>query len=75
MRKHIDAVLFDFGREGAVKDWAPVKLPEVPNEQPAPKVEVVPAGDAATGQAGKCPKITLDGGDWPVVGTTSPGRR
>ena len=66
-----DAVLFDFGMEDAVKDWTPTKLPEVQKEQPAPKVEIVPASEAAApGQAGKCLKITFDGGDWPVVGTT-----
>ena len=67
-----DQVLFSFMDEAKVKVWTPVKLPEVEKEQPAFKVEIVPAPKAKddTGPAGKCLKITFDGGDWPTVGTT-----
>jgi hypothetical protein len=62
-----DQVLFDFADKAAVKDWAPVKLPEVEKEQPAPKVEIVAAANAKDAAS---LKITFDGGDWPTVGTT-----
>lgn len=67
-----DQVLFSFADEATVKDWAPIKLPEVEKEQPAPRVEIVPAPKAKddTAPAGKCLKITYDGGDWPTIGTT-----
>jgi hypothetical protein len=67
-----DQVLFSFTDEAAAKDWTPMKLPEVEKEQPAAKVEIVPAPKAKddAGPAGKCLKITFDGGDWPTVGTT-----
>jgi len=67
-----DQVLFDFVDEVTVKDWAPVKLPDVEKHQPAPRVEIVPRPKAKddAGPAGKSLKITYDGGDWPVVGTT-----
>jgi hypothetical protein len=67
-----DQVLFNFADDAAVKDWTPVKLPEVEKEQPAPRVEIV-AAPKAKGEdrpAGKCLKLTFDGGDWPTVGTT-----
>jgi hypothetical protein len=63
-----DQVLFDFAGESAVKDWAPVKLPEIEKEQPAPTIEVV-ANPKAKAE-GKCLKITFAGGDWPTVATT-----
>jgi hypothetical protein len=67
-----DQALFSFTDEAAAKDWTPVKLPEVEKEQPAAKVEIAPAPKAKedAGPAGKCLKITFDGGDWPTVGTT-----
>lgn len=67
-----DQVLFGFTDEAMVKDWAPIKLPEVEKEQPAPKVEIVPAPRTKDdpGPTGKCLKITFDGGEWPTVGTT-----
>jgi hypothetical protein len=55
-----DQVLFAWENESAEKDWAPVKLPDVEREQPAPRAE-------KTGQA---LKITFDGGQWPAIGTT-----
>jgi hypothetical protein len=61
-----DTVLFDFGKDDAVKDWSPMRLPEVAKDQPPPKIEIALAGEAA----GKCLKLTFEGGDWPVVGTT-----
>jgi hypothetical protein len=65
-----DQVLFSLTDEATVKDWTPVKLPEVEKEQPAPKVEIVPAPKTKDDPAGKCLKITFDAGDWPTVGTT-----
>lgn len=67
-----DQVLFSFADEATVKDWTPVKLPEVDKEQPAPKVEIVaaPKSKDDPGPAGKCLKITYDGGDWPAIGTS-----
>jgi len=67
-----DQVLFSFADEATVKDWAPVKLPDVEKDQPAAKVEIVPAPRAneEAGPADKCLKITFDGGDWPTIGTT-----
>ncbi len=69
-----DKVLFDFAAPSGVRDWAPVKLPELAKEQPAPKIEIVPAGDASAGAAsataGSRLKITFAGGDWPAVSTT-----
>ena len=64
-----DQVLFNFEGESAAKDWAPVKLPEIEKEQPAPTIEIVatPKAKADDGQAGKCLKITFAGGDWPTV--------
>ena len=49
-----DQVLFSFADEATVKDWAPIKLPEVEKDQPAPKVEIVPTPKAKddTGLAG-----------------------
>jgi hypothetical protein len=64
-----DQVLFRFDDEAALKDWTPVKLPEVEKEQPAPRIEIVPAPKDDAGPAGKCLKITFDGGDWPTIGT------
>ncbi len=63
-----DRVLFNFADEATVTDWAPVKLPDVEKDQPPPKVEIVPVPNAK--DAGKCLKITYDGGDWPAIGTT-----
>jgi hypothetical protein len=68
-----DKVLFDFAEASGTKDWAPVKLPELKADQPAPKLQIAPAGDApanAAPAAGKCLKITFDGGDWPAIATT-----
>src|SRR5262249_11127888 len=67
-----DQVLFQFDDEANLNDWTPVKLPEVEKEQPAPRIEIVPAPKARddAGPAGKCLKITFDGGDWPAIGTT-----
>jgi hypothetical protein len=67
-----DQVLFSFADEATVKDWAPMKLPEVEGAQPAPTVEIVPEPRAKedTRLAGKCLKVTFTGGDWPTVGTT-----
>jgi hypothetical protein len=65
-----DQVLFSFD-EAAIKDWAPMKLPEVEEDQPPPKSEIVPTPKAKddTVPASKSLKITFDGGDWPTVGT------
>jgi len=65
-----DTVLYDFGKEDAAKDWAPARLAEVAKDQPAPKIEIGQPGAPALAPAGKCLKITFDGGDWPVIGTT-----
>jgi hypothetical protein len=67
-----DQVLFNFDDEAILKDWTPVKLPEVEKEQPAPRIEIVPAPKARdeAGPASKWLKITFDGGDWPAIGTT-----
>lgn len=66
-----DKPLFNFEGESAAKDWAPIKLPELEKEQPAPKVEIVAVpkekADAAPGR--RCLQITFDGGDWPAIGT------
>jgi hypothetical protein len=56
-----EQALFDFAGESAAKDWKAVKMPEVKEEQPAPKVEI----------ASKSLKLTFDGGDWPAVATTT----
>jgi hypothetical protein len=66
-----DQMLFGFTDEAAAKEWTPVKLPEVEKEQPVAKVEIVPAPKAkdTANPAGKCLKITFDGGDWPTIGT------
>ena len=67
-----DQVLFNFADDAMVKDWAPVKLPDVEKEQPAPKVEIVPVPKSKddAGPVGNCLKIRFDGGDWPTIGTT-----
>lgn len=67
-----DAVLFDFVHGFTLKDWTPVKLSEVEKEQPTPRIEIVPAPKDKddVNPAGKCLKITFDGGDWPTIGTT-----
>lgn len=67
-----DQVLFSFADEATVKDWAPIKLPEVEKDQPAPKVETVAAPKSKDDPcpAGKCLKITFDGGEWPTIGTS-----
>ena len=64
-----DAVLFDFAKESAA-DWAPVKLPDVKADSPAPTVEIIKAGDPVSGTMTKSLRLTFQGGDWPVVGTT-----
>ena len=66
-----DQVLFSFADEATIKDWMPIKLPDVEKDQPARKVEIVPAPKTEDdlGPAGKCLKITFEGGDWPTVGT------
>lgn len=70
--KDKDQVLFTFTDETAVHDWVPMILPEVAKKQPAPKVEIVstPKENEDAGTTRKCLKITFDGGDWPVIGTT-----
>ena len=69
-----EKVLFDFAGQSSVHDWAPVRLPEVKTDEPAPKIEIVPAGNApasaALAAAGKSLKITFAGGEWPAIGTT-----
>jgi len=67
-----DQVLFDFTDQATVKDWAPVRLPDVEKDQPAPKIEFAPMPKQKdeAGPAGSCLKITYDGGDWPTIGTT-----
>jgi hypothetical protein len=62
-----DEVLFDFRDPAAVRDWAPVRLPGLAQDQPAPKVEIVPAKGPSKGNA---LRITFAGGDWPAVATT-----
>jgi hypothetical protein len=62
-----DTVLFNFEEPASVKDWLPVKLPEVEKEQPAPQIAFIQASPEASGKA---LKITFSGGDWPVIGTT-----
>jgi hypothetical protein len=64
-----DKVLFDFADEGTAKDWKPVKLPELKKDEPAPKIDIVPA-PKSPGASGKCLQITFNGGDWPTIGTT-----
>jgi hypothetical protein len=65
-----DQVLFNFAGEAAAKNWTPVKLPEVAEEQPAPTIEIA-ATKADDGSTGKCLKLIFAGGDWPAVGTTT----
>jgi hypothetical protein len=66
-----DQVLLHFEGTSAAKDWAPVKLPEVDKEQPAPMIEIVQPANATKGErAGNGLKITFAGGDWPTVATT-----
>ncbi len=67
-----DRILFNFDNEATLKDWTPMKLPEVEKEQPAPQIEIVPMRKAKDdgGPASKGLKITFDGGDWPAIGTT-----
>jgi len=67
-----DQILFRFENDSAAKDWAPVKLPEVEEEQPPPTIEIVatPKAKADDGQADKCLKLTFAGGEWPAVATT-----
>jgi hypothetical protein len=69
-----DKVLFNFAAAASVKDWSPVKLPELSKDQPAPTIEIVPAPRTSTksgsGAASKCLKLTFHGGDWPTIGTT-----
>ncbi len=67
-----DKILFDFAEPSSVHDWAPVKLPELKTDQPAPKIEIVSAGHTASAAPapGKCLKITFEGGDWPAIATT-----
>ena len=60
-----DKILFDFAAPSSVHDWVPVRLPELKTDQPAPSIEIVPAGDAV----GNCLQITFAGGDWPAIGT------
>ncbi len=62
-----DTALFSFEVPASVKDWMPVKLPEVDKEQPAPQIEIVQAPKEASG---KGLRVTFSGGDWPVIGTT-----
>jgi len=57
-----DTVLFNFADVASAKDWAAVKLPEVKRDQPAPKIEIVPAKKGL--------QLTFSGGDWPTVATT-----
>src|SRR5262249_39198006 len=64
-----EQILFDFADESAAKDWAPVKLPEVKDEQPSPKIEFSPT-DADDGKTRRGLKLTFAGGDWPAVETT-----
>ena len=68
-----DHVLFNFTGEAAARDWRPMKLPEVAEQQPAPTIEIATTAktEADAGQAGKGLKITFAGGDWPAVGTTT----
>jgi hypothetical protein len=68
-----DKTLFDFQDAAAAGKWSAAKLPEVKTDSPAPRVEVV-ANTAAAGTAGaeaKGLKLTFDGGEWPVVATTT----
>jgi hypothetical protein len=60
-----DQILFPWAGESAAKDWVPIRLPEVEQDQPAPKAEILPAGNGL--------KITFDGGEWPAIGTTKVG--
>lgn len=55
-----ERVLFDFADKTSAKDWTPVKLPELKQEEPAPRVEIT----------NRALKLTFDGGDWPTVATT-----
>jgi hypothetical protein len=56
-----DKVLFGFEAEAAARDWAATKLPGLSAEQPAPKIEVVPAKKGL--------QLTFSAGDWPAIAT------
>jgi hypothetical protein len=68
-----DQVLFAFEGASAAQDWAPVRLPDIEKDSPAPHIEVItdPKATATNGQAGKRLKITFAGGEWPTIGTTN----
>ena len=65
-----DTILFDFAESSSVRDWVPVKFPELEADQPAPKIEIVPTDTGDAPNSGKCLKITFDGGDWPAISAT-----
>jgi len=69
-----DKALFNFEEPAGVRDWAPIKLPELEKDQPVPRIEIVPAPKAPTKPdsepVGKALKLTFAGGDWPTIGTT-----
>jgi len=66
-----DKVLFRFEEPASVQSWAPIKLPEMEKEQPAPRIEIVPVPPGPSKpSSGNCLKITFAGGDWPTIGTT-----
>jgi hypothetical protein len=67
-----DQILFSFEGDAAARDWEPVKLHEVKEEQPPPTMETVATPKAKPNDrpAGQCLKITFAGGEWPTVGTT-----
>jgi len=61
-----EVLLFDFEDEAGARDWSPVKLPDLKDDQPAPQIEIV-AEKATSGK--RCLKLTFDGGVWPAVST------
>jgi len=65
-----DSLLFDFETPADLASWKEVKFPELKTEQPAPKVEMSQDG-VTSGKS--CLTITFDGGQWPMVGTTTIG--
>jgi hypothetical protein len=59
--------LLDFEDAADIACWSPAKLPEVKAEQPAPKAEWSTEG-VTSGKHSL--KLTFNGGDWPVLGTS-----
>jgi hypothetical protein len=58
-----------FEDPASIRNWSAVKLPEVENDQPVPKIKIVAGDDPARAEE-KFLQITFEGGDWPAIATT-----